>query len=127
MSKKKTNVYVESQDIASNSCVKVLFGEFTQEEINKFFQKLRSTPYPHIGCITEFKVSQTKVSIFNFLIPNRARNNELHIELTPNTIHSECACLSATTCPQCIFDRKCKNDYVIGLIGKSFVTPDYSK
>ena len=127
MSNKKTNVYVEAQDINTNRCVKVLFGEFTQEEINKFFRKLRTTPYPHLGCINGVKVTQTKVSMFNFLSRNRAKNNELHIELTPNTIRSECACLSAETCPQCILDGGCKNDYVLGLIVQSFVNQNKAK
>ena len=122
---KQTTVYVEVQDINTNRWVKVSFGAFSQDEIKKFLANVKRTPYPYIGCINELKISQNKVSIFNFLMPNRNKNNELHIELAPNTIRSECKCLSQQSCPGCILDGNCKNDYVIGLIGKSFAANQY--
>lgn len=127
MSSRKTNVYIETQDPSINSLVSVSCGEFQDKDIKYFFKKLKNTPSPQFGCISELKIKHTKLSWFNFISKNKTKTDELHIELSPNTMMSECDCLTHKSCISCIANGKCKNNYIKNTIGESFFANQYSR
>jgi len=127
MLSRKTNVYIETQEPHTDYVVSVLCGEFQGADIKNFFNRLKNTTYPHFGCIQELKIKQTKISWFNFMLKDKSKVNELHIELAPNTMMSECDCLTHQDCISCIVNGNCKNSYVQNTVGKSFLANQYSK
>ena len=116
---KKSNVFLTTYNRKHKPC-----GYWSVDEMNRFLEQIKNTTIPSESCVLFIyaKIEQT-VQLGAFQHKNTDDN--LNISICP--MAQKCKVIYMENCPQQIAAGKCRDDFVINLIGKTLFADKYQK
>ena len=117
----KYTTLVLNQDVNHEEYSNFLLLKF--REMIEFLEKIQNTDIPHESCIMSLSASITRTATTAY--EYKSHSEELNIYMHP--FQKKCAIRDKKNCPRCIASGKCRDKFVIDLIGKKLFADKYEK
>ncbi|MBP5794917.1 MAG: hypothetical protein J6W41_02785 [Alphaproteobacteria bacterium] len=119
---KKSNVFLKTPYNYHAGEVKPC-GYWSPDDINNFLEQLKNTDIPHESCV--FSIYATMHQNVSRGRTYKKDNNSLIISINP--ANQKCKIRDEKNCIKCIASGKCRDEFVIDLIGKKLFADKYEK
>ncbi len=97
---------------------------WTVNGMNTFLEQLKNTDIPVESCILQICAKMTKeVSIAH----NNQRDTDKGLIISINPVNRKCKIRDTKNCIKCIASGKCRDEFVIDLIGKKLFADKYNQ
>lgn len=116
---KKSNVFLTTDQLYTYTSQRGC-GHLTQDEMNNLYQSIKDSNIPSDSCVSSIyaELKHTSCSALKF----ERSSSRLTITINPK---KHCGIRKDTRCADCIISGKCRDEFVINLIGKKLFAEKY--